>query len=328
MDSNFSDYQNLIKDYESFIGPLTDNSYPFQDQITYESFESPDSSLSGFYLRYNQNTGKSFVYGFYLFKSEEEKSNGVRVTIKGHYEVDINNQLLTLNIEDVYVCEPFGSFNSNDAQKISQILSENWKKIEIKNYHWFSRVLSIKQPVNIPENILEFEMYQQAEVEMKIDNGITLNPQILKILKKIERLKKGPIKTLSVTFVYQIFIQKHTIRLSLNPDGSLDFYHSTSEWDRDGDYSWDSSLSSKGQWVFDSENKTITLKFSEFKLLNNNEPIDFDSNFKAPADVVTCPFTFEDDTIKCIFAGWNMGKLEDFEEKTFQLVRYGEEVNF
>jgi len=185
MDSNYySEYQKLIQDYESFIGPLTDASYPFQNQMKYESYEKPDFSLSGFYLRNDQNTGRSFVYGFYLFKSEEEKSNGVRVQIKGHYEVDIKNQLLTLNIEDVYVWEPFGSFNSNDAEKITQILSEKWKKIEINNYNWFSRVLSIKRPVYIPENILDYEMYQQAEVEMKIDNGITLNPEISEVEKK------------------------------------------------------------------------------------------------------------------------------------------------
>jgi len=139
--------------------------------------------------------------------------------------------------------------------------------------------------------------------------------------KRIERIKKGPLKTLSEPFVYAISSQKNTIRLTLNPDGSLDFYHSTNEWDRDGDYSWDSSLSSKGQWIYDSENKSITLKFVEFKLLQNDQPIDLHSNFKLPADVVTSPFTFEDDTIKCIYVGWNMGKLEDLEEKTFKLIR-------
>jgi hypothetical protein len=325
--TNF-DNQKLIHDYESVIGPLTDTSFPFNQIISYKSYEKPDFSLSGLRLIELKENEKRFDYGFYLYTTEAEKNSGenhgVRIECRGHFQVDLKNQLLTLNNEKVEAWEPFGRFKRSDADKITELFSEKWKKIEIKNYNWFSRVITVKRPVSIPENYLEYDKYEQAEVELKLDNGITPNSEISSVQNKIERLRRGPVVTLPKTYVYEIYDQKVTRRLALHPNGTLDFYHSNNEWDRDGDWSWDSSLRARGQWIFDSQNKTITLKFLSFDLIEDSKPVDFLSKFSVPADVVTSPFTFEDDTIKCIYASWNWANLNGLKEDTFKLIRKGE----
>jgi hypothetical protein len=236
----FHDNQTLISDYKEVIGPLSGNVFPFkQSYIDYKSYENPDFSLSGLRLV----DGMKFNYGFYLWSNNESQKDGVRVSIDGHYEVDLNNELLTLNIENVRLWEPIGKFKgSQDVNKINQIFSENLKKFEVKNYNWFTRVILIKRPNIIPEgDLLNFAMYTQEDVELKLDNGISPNPQIVIIQNQIERLRKGPVINLPETYIYEVNEDKERISLSLNPDGSLSFIHTSSHWDRDGCYgSWDS----------------------------------------------------------------------------------------
>lgn len=318
------DSEKLKHDYESVIGPLTDTSFPFNRIIKYLSYEEPDFSLSGFRLLSSNENERSFDYGFYLFASKEDQKNGVRIECKGNFEVDLKNQQLTLNITKVHAWEPFGRFKSQDADKITEIFSQNLKKFEIKNYNWFSRIIRIQRPVFLPQDYLDYNNYEQAEVELKLDNGLTPNSEIVSLQNKIERLRKGPVVTLPETYTYDLSDYKNTKKLCLNPDGTLDFYSTDYEWDRDGSYSWDSSLSVKGRWIFDSENKSITLKFLTFNLIEDKNPVDFLSKFAVPADIVTSPFTFEDDSIKGLYAGWFMGTLKDLGQETFKLKRKNE----
>jgi hypothetical protein len=329
MESN----NQLSQDYEKFIGPLSQ--FPYQYYIDYS-----DEDQNGRYtcsLRLsnpNLDEGKPSDprcnVGLCLYPNGIFGKDLVRVSCKGHYDYEVKSQTLTITINQVSVWEFYGKYETPEGRDqgkvMEKVLSENFKQVVIKNFNWFTRTISLKRPSSIPDGDLEnYSSYVEKECQISFDDGVTPNSNIVTIKNKIERLKKGPVTRLPHDYVYEMRSKDTTNLICLHPDGSFDFKDSDYSWDRDGCYNWDSTLTSRGSWIYDSDNRTIKLKFFNFSYSENGKLLDFYSSCKDPEDVVTTNFTFEGETIQVIGTKWNYGKLLGLDGvQTFKLKRSGE----
>jgi hypothetical protein len=158
--------QEILEDYEQFIGPPKD--FPYMQYVEYQCPKKGILCL---------DKDKLFSFNYDMSDKENGESQTIVVN-KGHYEVDLDQKLLILNVESVHLSSDWSfvekyksDSGKKELDKIQKVLSENIKKIEVKNFKWLSMTLSITRLTVIPEGNLEsFSSYNFANYEYQLKN--------------------------------------------------------------------------------------------------------------------------------------------------------------
>lgn len=298
------DIEKEVADFEKLLGPLSEK-YPYTFPIRYSRSNEP-------YCHYSQSLqlDPNGTYKALLsLGGEDSYSTYVQFTAEGKFTYDVQKRTLILEElsrvkESCYDC--FQEI-CDKTPIIKDILDKHFpRRLEIPNFTWISPTLQwpwIRLVKPSPESNytdIDFKNYyvEMCEIEAKY-NGF---PEFSRVLDQVETANLG------VQFANSISEPVKYEDLTLNPDGTFAYDYSTSSWDRDGCYTWDSYFKYSGKWEYDADKRIMKLNYESFKI--NDDGKDFDPNkFKLQVGRVdeTKNFYFESNYIYAVDCRFDYG---------------------